>query len=442
MTLPGSATIPAADARRHHVAEAAGRRAVELATDGPAAAQILTAAAFDNAITVLMALGGSTNAVVHLLALARRVGHRAAARPLRRDRAPHAGARERAPVGRAPVRESRSRRRRARAAQGARAAARRSTRSPSPATRSASRSPAPRTGDTSVLRPYGDPIADRGRHRRPPRQPRPDGAIIKRSAASARLLRHRGPALVFEDIYDVAARIDDAVAAGRRATGARAPQLRPEGRAGDARVGPAPDPGEAAQARRGRHGADLGRAHERHRVRDGRAPRLARVSRRRAAARRPRRRPDRARRRGGRLDLDLPQEEIDRRLRDTPLPPPKYTRGYGALFLEHVLQAHEGWTSTCSRARPRTTAHRRSGSCAAGSAAGDGGGSPPPGATMSERIAAVHATTVELPAAVHARDRGLPDRLAAVRGRRGRDRRAATAASRSRSRAACRSPPR
>jgi dihydroxy-acid dehydratase len=44
----------------------------------------------------------------------------------------------------------------------------------------------------------------------------------------------------------------------------------------------------------------------------------------------------------GRLDLDLPQDEVDRRLRDTPLPPPKYTRGYGALFLAHVLQAHEG----------------------------------------------------------------------------------------------------
>ena len=74
MTLPGTATIPAVDARRQHAAEASGRRAVELATAGPRPAEVLTSAAFDNAITVLMALGGSTNAVVHLLALARRVG--------------------------------------------------------------------------------------------------------------------------------------------------------------------------------------------------------------------------------------------------------------------------------------------------------------------------------------------------------------------------------
>jgi dihydroxy-acid dehydratase len=43
-----------------------------------------------------------------------------------------------------------------------------------------------------------------------------------------------------------------------------------------------------------------------------------------------------------RLDLDLPASEIERRLEETPLPKPKYTRGYGALFLEHVLQADKG----------------------------------------------------------------------------------------------------
>ncbi len=63
------------DARRAAAAEASGRRAVELALEGgPRPSQILTAAAFDNAITLLMALGGSTNAVIHLLALAGRGG--------------------------------------------------------------------------------------------------------------------------------------------------------------------------------------------------------------------------------------------------------------------------------------------------------------------------------------------------------------------------------
>lgn len=74
MCLPGSATIPATDARRLHAAEHAGRQAVTLALQDRRPSQILTSEAFDNAVTVLMAMGGSTNAVIHLLALAGRTG--------------------------------------------------------------------------------------------------------------------------------------------------------------------------------------------------------------------------------------------------------------------------------------------------------------------------------------------------------------------------------
>src|SRR5713226_7822659 len=69
MCLPGTASIPAVDAARSRAAEATGARAVELAREGPPPSRVLTAEAFDNAITVLMAIGGGTNAVVHLLAL-------------------------------------------------------------------------------------------------------------------------------------------------------------------------------------------------------------------------------------------------------------------------------------------------------------------------------------------------------------------------------------
>src|SRR3989440_7832780 len=73
MTLPGNAAIPAPDSRRLAQAELAGRRAVEMATaGGPRPSEILSAHAFDNAIRTLMAVGGSTNAVIHLLALAGR----------------------------------------------------------------------------------------------------------------------------------------------------------------------------------------------------------------------------------------------------------------------------------------------------------------------------------------------------------------------------------
>ena len=75
LTLPGNAAIPAADSRRLALAEESGRRAVEIAlARGPRPSEILTAEAFDNAIRVDMAIGGSTNAIVHLVAIAGRAG--------------------------------------------------------------------------------------------------------------------------------------------------------------------------------------------------------------------------------------------------------------------------------------------------------------------------------------------------------------------------------
>ena len=76
MTLPGGAAIPAPDSRRLQFAEASGRRIVEMALEGLKPSQIMTREAIENAITVDMAIGGSTNAVVHLLAIAGRLGIR------------------------------------------------------------------------------------------------------------------------------------------------------------------------------------------------------------------------------------------------------------------------------------------------------------------------------------------------------------------------------
>lgn len=74
MALPGSAAIPAPDARRKGAAELAGRAAVDLAVRGVKPSQIIDAQAMDNAIRVLHAIGGSTNAVVHLISIAGRLG--------------------------------------------------------------------------------------------------------------------------------------------------------------------------------------------------------------------------------------------------------------------------------------------------------------------------------------------------------------------------------
>jgi dihydroxy-acid dehydratase len=74
MTLPGNAAIPAVDVRRMQLAEQSGRQSVRLARSGLRPSDILTDAAFENAIRVSMAIGGSTNAVIHLIAIAGRLG--------------------------------------------------------------------------------------------------------------------------------------------------------------------------------------------------------------------------------------------------------------------------------------------------------------------------------------------------------------------------------
>lgn len=74
MQLPGSAAWPAVDTRRMEIAQQAGRRIVAMVTEDLRPSQILTRAAFENAIRANAAIGGSTNAVIHLLAIAGRVG--------------------------------------------------------------------------------------------------------------------------------------------------------------------------------------------------------------------------------------------------------------------------------------------------------------------------------------------------------------------------------
>jgi L-arabonate dehydrase len=74
MALPGNAAIPAVDARRNRQAQLTGRRIVEMVREDLRMSKVLTRAAFENGIFVNAAIGGSTNAVIHLLALAGRIG--------------------------------------------------------------------------------------------------------------------------------------------------------------------------------------------------------------------------------------------------------------------------------------------------------------------------------------------------------------------------------
>ena len=74
LTLPGAASIPAADSRHAAMASQTGRRIVEMVWEDLRPRELLTSSAFQNAVVTVLALGGSTNAIVHLVAMARRAG--------------------------------------------------------------------------------------------------------------------------------------------------------------------------------------------------------------------------------------------------------------------------------------------------------------------------------------------------------------------------------
>src|SRR5207245_9705391 len=74
LALPGSASIPAADSHHGQMATATGKRIVEMVWEDATPKSLLTPFSFDNAVTCVLACGGSTNSVIHLIAMARRAG--------------------------------------------------------------------------------------------------------------------------------------------------------------------------------------------------------------------------------------------------------------------------------------------------------------------------------------------------------------------------------
>ncbi|MEU0242460.1 IlvD/Edd family dehydratase [Nocardiopsis sp. NPDC006198] len=209
VSLPGSATPPAVTADRTRYAEMTGTRAVEMAREGLTVDRILTRGAFENALRVLLALGGSTNGLVHLAAVAGRLGYSldlerfdAMSRetPVLVDLKP-AGDHYMEDLHRAGgvprlLLELRDLLNTDELTVTGRTLGEELDRAPAPfpqevvRTRSAPVYPA---GGIAVLR--GN-LA-------------PNGAIIKQAAADPVLMEHRGRAVVFEDSEDLARRIDD-----------------------------------------------------------------------------------------------------------------------------------------------------------------------------------------------------------------------------------------
>ena len=342
MTLPGNAAIPAPDSRRLQMAELAGRRAVEMASaGGPRPSAILTANAFDNAIRALMAIGGSTNAVIHLVALAGRVGVplplarfdelsrttpfvlnvRPSGKYLMEDFFYAGGLpvvlRALLPLldGAAPTVNGRS---------------------------LADNVGDARNWNEDVIRPLGVPLAAEGGLAILHGNLCPGGAVIKVSAASPQLLTHRGRAVVFEDHADLHRRIDDPGVAIDETSVLVLKQAGPKGAPGMPEWGAAPVP-----ARLLKKGVkDMVRISDARMSGTSYGTVVLHVAPESAVGG-----PLALVRDGDQIRLDVPRRtltlEVDeaelgrRRAAWTPRPP-HFSRGYGRLFLDHVLQADEG----------------------------------------------------------------------------------------------------
>ena len=209
MMLPGSACIPAVMAERLRNAEASGARAVGLAQERLTPDRIMTPGAFENALRVLLAVGGSTNAIVHLAAIAGRLGmaldlegfdRMGRETPVLVDLKPtgqhymehlyEAGGlatllRELAPLMNGDALTVTGR------------------------TLQEDVDAAPPPFPQSVVRPFDDPIFKAGGIAVLRGNLAPGGAIIKQAAATPALMKHTGRAVVFEDLEDLARRIDD-----------------------------------------------------------------------------------------------------------------------------------------------------------------------------------------------------------------------------------------
>ncbi|HPM68244.1 MAG TPA: IlvD/Edd family dehydratase, partial [Piscinibacter sp.] len=208
MSLPENAAIPAADTRRNRLAQLTGRRIVEMVNADLRMSKILTRQAFENAIRTNAAIGGSTNAVIHLLAVAGRMGVE-----LKLDDWDQLGSQvpclvDLQPSGRflmedffyagglpAVMKEIRHLLHADAATVNGKSIGENIADAP--------------CWNREVIRPLAEPFKPAAGIAVLRGNLAPDGAVIKPSAASEHLLQHRGRAVVFESIEEFHARIDD-----------------------------------------------------------------------------------------------------------------------------------------------------------------------------------------------------------------------------------------
>lgn len=341
--LHTNAAIPAADSRRKVLAQMVGRRIVDLVNEDVRMSQIMTREAFNNAVRTNGAIGGSTNAVIHLLAVAGRLGidlslddwHTLGKDvPCLVNLMPsgeflmedfyYAGG---LPVVLREMGENGLLHKDALTVNG-------------------------RTiwdnvhdaecFDRSVIHAFGDPFKDQGGIVVLRGNLAPQGAVLKPSAASLELMQHRGRAVVFETIEDYNARIDDPDLDIDESCVMVLKNCGPKGYPGMAEVGNMALPAKLLQ----KGVTDMVR------ISDARmsgtaygtvvlhtAPEAAAGGPLALVQDGDQIELDVA---GGRLHLDVPDDELERRQAGWTPPPPHFPRGYVNMYVNHVLQADEG----------------------------------------------------------------------------------------------------
>lgn len=341
MTLPGCASIPAPDSRRKAIAEESGRRIVEMVREDLRPSRILTREAFENAVTVDMAIGGSTNAVVHLIAIARRLGipltlddfHRISARtPYLVNVKPsgqflmedfyYAGGlpaviREILPLLHRDALTVNGR------------------------TLGENVAAAP-CHNRAVIRTMADPIHTEGGTLVLYGNLAPRGAVLKHTAASPRLLEHRGPAYVFDDHHQMILELERDDLPVDANTVLVLKNGGPVGGPGFPEWGHIPMPKRLLQ----QGVTDMVRISDARMSGTSFGTVVLHIAPESAIGG-----PLAAVQTGDeivlsasnrRIDVNLPEGELERRLAAFTPARPHYTRGYGKLFLEHVTQADEG----------------------------------------------------------------------------------------------------
>ena len=340
-TLPGAASIPAADSRHAKMATDTGRRIVDMVWEDLKPRDFLNAASFDNAITAVLAIGGSTNALVHLVAVARRAGI-----PLTLDRFDElsrttpliANIR---PAGKYLMEDFfyAGGLRALLATIGDKLAL--DARTVNGRTLGQNVSGA-EVFNHDVILPRDRALVASGSLAVLRGNLAPNGAVIKPAAAEPRLLKHSGPAVVFADYNDMAARIDDPALDVTADSVLVLKNAGPLGAPGMPEWGQLPIPkkilakgvrdmlriSDARMSGTSYGACVLHVAPESFAggplafVRDGDVIELDVAER--------------------RLELKISDAELARRRAEWKKPPPRFERGYGALYQQHITQADQG----------------------------------------------------------------------------------------------------